>query len=253
MKTLTEKEIKALKDITDMITISAIKKAGAGSNHTYIAKDGKKKQREIPPLDSALAIINSGYTDTIIDDLKQTVFESVWMCLINGTCQLVPDIARPYALLFEDMENVHDKSNIYIKEVYTTVRKYLNAQKQIKGNKWLCVPLQSIEPNNNDIDSEESISIKSDEYRALTYENLNTEEMLALNSYLATFKRVLKDRDYQVMSLLVKGYKWDEIANTIGCTHDNVKYSVRRIRQQYRIHQCNIEQRQKDGTYKAIG
>lgn len=214
-------------DLHSRFTISIIKKLST----TGI----KKKDGTISFAfsDVYLDIVNSGYTDPIIDDLKQEVFLEL-INLVNDECVYIgEDENEKSCLIFEDYINDNGKEKSYYLNLYHVVRNYMNNQKKHIDRSAICIDLY--DENNEEV----TVSTKNKDYKRLLASSLsdNSLENVAGRKDIQLIFGYLKVKYPKHISLMCKvfellyiGYTYDEIAKALNITKNKVRYQISLMR-----------------------
>lgn len=172
----------------------------------------------------ALAIVNSGYTDPIYEDLCSVALLQLMEVINQGLCtvQLTFDekgneVAK---LVFSD-EDEDGKSDAFL-SVYRSVSKCLYANKQ-REYKWLHIEEMDEDGNTSlySINDKMALSARSD------------MEVLEDMEVIKTVRKALKDSDGEVLTDLLNGLSYREIASRRNATKKAVECAVNRIRKAY--------------------
>lgn len=128
-----EKPIKIYTSVIDYITEEkahekftiAIIKSIVGSARKVVDKDGNEKTRSHFCFNACYEIVKSGYTDPILDDIKQEVFITLFELIQENHLRLENN-----QLVFDTYINTKGNETSYFLHLFKTVEKYLYNQKQ---------------------------------------------------------------------------------------------------------------------------
>lgn len=192
------------------ITVKAVKRLSA------IGKKGGNT--------GALAIVNSGYTDPIFEDLCSTVLTELCNLVYTGICTVevtTEEKKESAKLIFSDSDE--ENNSLSFLKVYRSVSNYLYNQRQ-KESKWLHIEEideEGEEVTTYSINDKLALSIRS---------NLNTIEEMDI---IKQVRQSLKDSDGEVLTDLLNGLSYREIATKHNATKKAVECAVNRIRKAY--------------------
>ena len=173
---------------------------------------------------SAWNIRNSGYTDPILEELYSNTILELCDSVNNGLCDI--EIAldengkEKATLVFADTDE-NDNSETFLK-IYRSISNYLYSQRQ-KESKWLHI-------EEMDENGESTTYSINDKLALSTRSNMQTIEEMDV---IKQVRNGLKKADSDILTDLLNGLSYREIATKHNITKKAVECSVNRIRKAY--------------------
>lgn len=164
---------------------------------------------------SAWNIRNSGYTDPILEELYSNTMLEIIESINNNLCTLDND----KLIFFDEDENGNSETFL---NIYRSISKYLYNQRQ-KKSKWLCI-------EEMDENGESTIYSINDKLALSTRSNMDTIEEMDV---IKQVRSALKESDSNILTDLLEGLSYREIATKRNVTKKAVECAVNRIRKAF--------------------
>ena len=195
---------------------------------------------------SCLQIVNSGYNDTILDDLKQEVFIALFEMSQNEHVKLINGNELEFSTYFDKNDN--EKS--YFLKLYRVVENYMYSQKKHVDNSAIC-----LDSYNNDVTSVNNTS----DYISFLYNSLVCDDMsnIVTRNDIKTIFCIIKEKYSKHFSNICivfesryKGLTYDDISKQSGLTKNQVRYCMDILRNVFNeyIHNIDIQTDKKQSS-----
>ncbi len=199
---------------------------------------------------SCLEIINSGFTDTILDDLKQEIFIKMLEMCNNNMITLGND---KKSLVFGNYYNKKDEKKSSYLLLYRTIENYFYKEKKHNDNSAIC-----LDSYNDDVTSTNN---ESDYifYLHQTLQEKTLEKTITRTEILSVFRTIKTKypKHYtnicNVFELRYNGLTYDEIGKKLNLTKNQVRYDMQILRNVFDdlCLKINIDNTQDDTTKNA--
>ena len=209
--------------IHEKLTIAIVKKIASNPKHFCNV--------------SCLEIVKGGYTDPILDDLKQEMFIALFEMSQAGNVTLINGNELEFSTYYDKNDN--EKS--YFLKLYRIVENFFYSQKKHIDNSAIC-----LDSYNDDVTS----TNKTSDYISFLYNSLvdNSLENIATREDIKQVFYIIKAKHAKhysnickVFELRYNGFTYDEIAFQCGLTKNKVRYCIDILRNVFIEYVGNVD------------
>lgn len=179
-------------------------------------------------------IINNGFRDTIVSDIEQEIYISLFDMVNNGAVSLVDDRINFSTYITKD-----GREKSYFCKLYQTVQSILMNNKNHSSNGETVIPIDSFitsEDGNERVISRENNSyLKSVGYDGGTFDIFKRDDFQNISHAIACRVKNAnrRARIYDVLCGLIRGYSQDEIARKYRHAIASIKRDIALLREVY--------------------
>lgn len=216
---------------------------------------------------SCLDIVNSGYTQHILDDIKQEVFLTLFNLIENNHCTYI-ETSEENKIEFDTYINSNDKETSYFMHLFKTVEKFFYSEKKQNESRYTKIKYDEkkhgskafVDSDGNLCDrfgnaylkgcrmeyldsyNDDATSVNSSNYREYLHsiQQENSLENIVERDDIRTFFKLVKKHypkyysDFcGIFEGLHNGYSYEEISKVLDIKITRIWYLIPLLRQKY--------------------
>lgn len=202
-----------------------------------------------------IEMINKGFTESIVDDLKQEVYIAMHEMILKN--QLVKEENK---LIFKTYYDKNDNEKSCYLLLFKTIRNYVNKEKRHdKNGKFSLDDYTILENENKDSEKKNIVTVNHNSNTYIQYlaclQKSNSMETLSQRVDIKSIMRMIK-KDYPkhysnivtVFAYRYKGLTYDEIALKMNLTKNKVRYCIEMLRNTFNKYAFSIDSDSKDSN-----